>query len=138
MRQRSSPNDLSWLLDDLVDRVGEIRQAVLLSRDGLVMSASRTVGYEEAERLAALSSGLHSLANGVREHFGRRETKQSIVELEDALFFVSAAGSGSCLAVLSDSDGNIGLVGYEMAMLTTRLNKQLSAAARTSSEAPRG
>ena len=114
MRRRSSTNDLSWLLDDLVDRVGEIRQAVLLSRDGLVMSASRTVGHEEAERLAALSSGLHSLANGVREHFGRRETKQSIVELEDALFFVSAAGSGSCLAVLSDSGGNIGLVGYRV------------------------
>lgn len=134
MRQPSGSSELNWLLDDLVDRVGEIRQAVLLSRVGLVVAASNTVTREDAEHLAALSSGLHSLANGLREHFGRKEVKQSIIEMDGFLFFISAAGDGSCLAVLSDADGNVGLVGYEMSMLTSRLHKRLSVAARTSPE----
>ncbi|MFC5747231.1 roadblock/LC7 domain-containing protein [Actinomadura rugatobispora] len=121
---------MSWLLDDLVDRVDEVRQAVLLSRDGLVMGVSRGVGREDAEHLAAISSGVNSLANGAREHFGKELVRQTIVEMEDALFFVSSAGSGSCLAVLSDAGGNTGMVAYEMTMLIKRMRKQLSTAPR--------
>jgi predicted regulator of Ras-like GTPase activity (Roadblock/LC7/MglB family) len=129
-RQRMA-GDFSWLLDELVDRVGEVQQAVLLSRDGLLMGASRGVSREEAEHIAALSSGFHSLAKGAREHFGRDEVRQTIVEMNDALFFVCAAGSGSCLAVLADAGGNTGLVGYEMAMLVKRVRKQLAASPRS-------
>ena len=123
--------DFSWLLDELVDRVSEVQLAVLLSRDGLLMGASRGVSREEAEHVAALSSGFHSLARGAREQFGREEVRQTIVEMNDALFFVCAAGSGSCLAVLADAGGNTGLVGYEMAMLVKRVRKQLAAAPRS-------
>jgi predicted regulator of Ras-like GTPase activity (Roadblock/LC7/MglB family) len=130
MTQQRRAADLSWLLDELVDRVGEVRQAVVLSRDGLLMGASSGIGREDAEHLAALSSGFHSLANGAREHFGKDEVRQTIVEMEDALFFISAAGSGSCLAVLADAGGNTGLVAYEMAMLIKRVRKQLDAAPR--------
>ncbi|GAA2409412.1 roadblock/LC7 domain-containing protein [Actinomadura vinacea] len=133
MTQKRTTADLSWLLDELVDRVGEVRQAVLLSRDGLLMGASRGVGREDAEHLAAISSGFHSLANGAREHFGKDEVRQTIVEMDDVLFFVSAAGSGSCLAVLCDAGGNTGLVAYEMTMLIKRVRKQLSAAPRAGS-----
>jgi predicted regulator of Ras-like GTPase activity (Roadblock/LC7/MglB family) len=121
----------SWLLDELVDRVGEVRQAVLLSRDGLLMGVSRGVGREEAEHLAAISAGVHSLANGAREHFGKDEVRQTIVEMNDALFFVCAAGSGSCLAVMADAGGNTGLVAYEMTMLVKRVRKQLAVAPRS-------
>src|SRR5262245_11568447 len=115
MTEASAPGDLGWLLDDLVDRVGDVRQAVLLSKDGLVMGASGTVPRDDAEHLAAISAGLQSLANGAREHFGKAEVRQTIIEMDGALFFVCAAGSGSCLAVLSDAGGDAGLVGYEMA-----------------------
>ncbi|MVZ99895.1 roadblock/LC7 domain-containing protein [Actinomadura sp. LD22] len=131
MTQHRGGADPSWLLDDLVDRVREVRQAVLLSRDGLLMGASRSMGREEAEHLAAISSGFYSLANGAREHFARDEVRQTIIEMEDALFFVSAAGSGSCLAVFADAGGNTGLVAYEMAMLVKRVRSQLTAAPRT-------
>ncbi|RAY17037.1 roadblock/LC7 domain-containing protein [Actinomadura craniellae] len=133
MTQQNTAGDLSWLLDDLVDRVGPIRQALLLSRDGLVMGASRAVTRDDAEHLAAISAGIQSLANGAREHYGKREVRQTIIEMDDSLFFVSAAGNGSCLAVLSDAKGNAGLVGYEMALLAKRLHKRLSTAPRTTS-----
>ncbi|XVQ16087.1 roadblock/LC7 domain-containing protein [Spirillospora sp. CA-255316] len=125
--------ELDWLLDDLVQRVGEVRQAVLLSRDGLVMAASGGVTRQDAEFLAALSSGFHSLANGAREHFESRRVRQTVVELDGLLFFVIPAGSGSCLAVLSDAGGNAGLVAYETAVLIKRVRRQLAAEPRAAS-----
>lgn len=133
MTQPSTASDLSWLLDDLVNRVGQIQQAVLLSKDGLVMGASANVTRDAAEHVAAISAGVQSLANGACDHFGKKDVRQTIIEMDDALFFVCSAGNGSCLAVLSDSGGNAGLVGYEMAMLTKRLRKRLTAAPRLAS-----
>ncbi|TDC49758.1 roadblock/LC7 domain-containing protein [Actinomadura sp. KC345] len=130
-RQGHATGELDWLLNDLVERVGEVRQAVLLSRDGLVMGASGEVTRRDAEFLAALSSGFHSLANGAREHFEATQVRQTVVELDDSLFFVVPAGSGSCLAVLSDAGGNAGLVAYETTMLIKRVRRHLSASPRT-------
>ncbi|RAY12561.1 roadblock/LC7 domain-containing protein [Actinomadura craniellae] len=118
------------MLDDLIDRVGEVRKAVVLSRDGLVMGASSGVERNDAEYLAALAAGFFSLANGAREHFESGEVRQTLVEMESGLFFVVPAGSGSCLALLSDSGANAGLVAYEMARLVTRVRRHLSAAPR--------
>jgi predicted regulator of Ras-like GTPase activity (Roadblock/LC7/MglB family) len=117
--------DLSWLLDDLADRVPHFRRAVILSRDGLLVAASRDLDREDAEHLSALAAGLQSLARGAGEHFGVGEVRQSIVELQEALLFVTAAGHGSCLAVLCPADADAGLVAYEMAMLVKRAGPHL-------------
>ncbi|WP_242907308.1 roadblock/LC7 domain-containing protein [Actinomadura terrae] len=130
-QQTHATGELDWLLDDLVERVGEVRQAVLLSRDGLVMGASGGVTRKDAEFLAALSSGFHSLANGAREHFQAKQVRQTVVELDGMLFFVMPAGEGSCLAVLSDAGGNAGLVAYETTMLIKRVRRQLGTAPRS-------
>ncbi|MEO5878392.1 MAG: roadblock/LC7 domain-containing protein [Streptosporangiaceae bacterium] len=131
---RSASPELGWLLDDLMNRVGEVRKALVLSRDGLVMGASRGIGREEADYLAALASGLNSLASASRQHFGANEVRQTIVEMDTGLFFVAAAGNGSCLAVLSDAGANAGLVAYEMSMLVKRVRRQLSTAPRQPTE----
>ncbi|MFS2294716.1 MAG: roadblock/LC7 domain-containing protein [Actinomadura sp.] len=130
-QQSHAAGELDWLLNDLVERVGEVHQAVLLSRDGLVMGASGGVTRKDAEFLAALSSGFHSLANGAREHFQAKQVRQTVVELDGLLFFVMPAGQGSCLAVLADADGNAGLVAYETTMLIKRVRRHLSASPRT-------
>ena len=39
--------DLAWLLDDLADRVADFRRAVILSRDGLLIAASRDLSRED-------------------------------------------------------------------------------------------
>lgn len=135
MTRRNAAGDLSWLLDDLVDRIDEVRQAVLLSGDGMVMGASSNISRDDAEHLAAIAAGVQSLARGACEHLRRKQVRQTIIELDDALFFVCAAGNGSCLAVLSGSRGNAGLVGYEMALLTKRLRKRLTAAPRSTGDA---
>lgn len=123
--------ELNWLLDDLVERVASIRKALVLSSDGLPTGVSADLTREDSEHLAAVSSGFHSLAKGVGRHFEAGSVRQTIVELEDAFLFVTAAGDGSCLAVLSDADSDVGQVAYEMTLLVKRVGIHLGAAPRT-------
>ena len=123
---------LSWLLDDLVKRVPQVGKAVMLTQDGLAIGASAGLSREDAEHLAALAAGFQSMARGAGEHFGGGRVRQTIIEMESAFLFVSAAGQGTCLAVLSTGDADIGLVAYEMAVLVRRSNEHLGVAARPS------
>lgn len=125
--QAGPARDLGWLLDDLADRVDHFQQAVILSRDGLVVAASRDLSREDAEHLSALAAGLQSLARGAGERFSLGEVRQSIIELEHGLLFVTAAGHGSCLAVLCPPNADAGLIAYEMAMLVKRAGPHLAA-----------
>ena len=129
--------ELSWLLDDLVKRVPQASKAVMLTQDGLAIGASAGLSREDAEHLAALAAGFQSMARGAGQHFGGGRVRQTIIEMESAFLFVSAAGHGTCLAVLSTGDADIGLIAYEMAVLVRRSNEHLGVAARpTSHQAP--
>jgi predicted regulator of Ras-like GTPase activity (Roadblock/LC7/MglB family) len=123
--EHSSTGDLSWILDDLVSRVALIEQAVILSRDGLVIGSSNGLAREDAEQLAAMSAGFHSLARGAAMHFSGGSVRQTIIEMDHAFLFVTAAGKGSCLAVLALAKADVGLVAYEMAVLAERLGPHL-------------
>jgi predicted regulator of Ras-like GTPase activity (Roadblock/LC7/MglB family) len=122
---RSYAGDLSWLLNDLVARVRDIDKAVILTRDGLVTGASQGLSREDAEHLAAVAAGVQSLARGAGRHFGGGRVRQTIVEMEDAFLFVTAAGEGSCLAVLTPAAADVGLVAYEMAVMVKRVGPHL-------------
>lgn len=123
-------SELNWLLDDLVDRVPHASQAVLLSSDGLMIGGSRGLSREDGEHLAAVASGFQSLARGAGRYFGGGAVRQTIIEMESAFLFVTAAGRGACLAVLGDAESDVGLIAYEMAMLVTRVGTYLSTSPR--------
>ncbi|MEV4137870.1 roadblock/LC7 domain-containing protein [Dactylosporangium sp. NPDC049742] len=127
----SRTGKLDWLLDDLVDRVESAQHAVVLSADGLLMGASSHLGRDDAEHLSAVASGFQSLARSAGRHFNGGAVRQTIVEMDDAFLFVTAAGQGACLAVLSTADSDIGVIAYEMAMLVTRVGQYLTAPSRT-------
>jgi predicted regulator of Ras-like GTPase activity (Roadblock/LC7/MglB family) len=118
--------ELNWLLDDLTNRVGSVRQAVILSTDGLAVGYSKGLIREDAEHLSALAAGFQSLARGAGRHFGGGDVRQTIVELESAFLFVTAAGQGTCLAVLASGDADVGHVAYEMAMLVKRVGQHIT------------
>ncbi|MBO7937645.1 MULTISPECIES: roadblock/LC7 domain-containing protein [Streptomyces] len=121
---------LGWLLDDLTERVDHVRHALVLSNDGLVAGQSRGLRQEDAEHLAAVSSGLHSLAKGSGRHFGAGQVRQTMIEFDDALLFVTAAGTGSCLCVLSGVEADMGQIAYEMTLLVSRVGEHLTVDAR--------
>jgi predicted regulator of Ras-like GTPase activity (Roadblock/LC7/MglB family) len=122
----SHAGELDWLLDDLVTRVAQIDKAVILSRDGLTTGASAGLIREDAEHLSAVAAGFQSLARGVGQQFGGGRPRQTIVEMESAFLFVTAAGEGSCLAVLAAAGADAGLIAYEMAVLVKRVGEHLS------------
>ena len=136
MAQESTAGQLSWLLDNLVGRAEHVRQAVILSRDGLVVATSQNMSREDGDHLSALAAGVQSLARGAGRHFEGGEVRQTIIEMESAFLFVMAAGQGTCLAVVSSSDANVGVMAYEMAMLVRRMGKYLTAPPRFSSHEP--
>jgi predicted regulator of Ras-like GTPase activity (Roadblock/LC7/MglB family) len=111
---------LDWLLDDLVRRVAEITKAVILSQDGMTLGASDTLERDDAEHLAALAAGFQSLARGAGRHFGGGAARQVIIEMESGFLLVSAAGGGTCLAVITAPGADLGLVAYEMAVMVKR------------------
>ncbi|NEE52040.1 roadblock/LC7 domain-containing protein, partial [Streptomyces sp. SID8455] len=115
-----------WLLDELVQRVASIRKALVLSSDGLATGTSQDLTREDSEHLAAVASGFHSLAKGVGRHFDAGRVRQTVVELDEAFLFVTAAGDGSCLAVLADADSDVGQVAYEMTLMVKRVGAHLA------------
>jgi predicted regulator of Ras-like GTPase activity (Roadblock/LC7/MglB family) len=127
---------LDWLLDDLVRRVPEITKAVILSQDGMTLGASDTLERDDAEHLAALAAGFQSLARGAAQHFGGGGARQTIIEMEAAFLLVSAAGSGTCLAVITGPGADLGLVAYEMAVMVRRSGEHIRV--NTRATAPRG
>ena len=126
MAQTDTTGQLSWLLDNLVRQVEHIRQAVVLSTDGLVVAASQGLSREDGEHLSALAAGVQSMAKGAGRHFGGGDVRQTIIEMDSAFLFVSAAGRGTCLAVLGSAESNVGLIAYEMAMLVRRMGRYLA------------
>lgn len=131
MAQTKQSANLTWLLDDLVERVPTAQQAVVLSADGLMLGASAAMNREDAEHLSAMAAGFQSLAKGASRHFDAGQVRQTVVEMEEAFLFVTAAGQGACLAVLASADADLGLIAYEMAMLVTRVGQTMAAPERT-------
>ena len=130
MAQTDTTGQLSWLLDNLVNQVEHVQQALILSRDGLVVAASQSLSREDSEHLSALAAGVQSLARGTGRRFRGGEVRQTIIEMEHAFLFVIAAGKGTCLAVLTSADANVGVIAYEMAMLVRRMGKYLESEPR--------
>src|SRR3954470_13957528 len=131
-----SAQDLVWLLSGLVERVPDTRSALLLSSDGL-RKAAHGLDDDGADHLAAVASGLFSLARSAGTRFGGTDgVKQVVCELDESLLFVSAAGSGAVLAVVADKSADPGVLGYEMAQMVKSVRPYLSTPIRNEAELP--
>ncbi|MFD8491715.1 Predicted regulator of Ras-like GTPase activity, Roadblock/LC7/MglB family [Amycolatopsis xylanica] len=129
-------SELDWLLDDLVKRVAGADRAVVLSADGLLIGRSGNLSEEDAEHLSAVASAFQSLARGTGRHFGGGQVRQTMVEMDHAFLFVTAAGHGACLALLATEDADMGMVAYEMNMMVKRVGAVLTAAPRVQHTSP--
>jgi predicted regulator of Ras-like GTPase activity (Roadblock/LC7/MglB family) len=122
--------DLDWLMTRFVADVQDAAHSILVSADGLLMAASNSIPSERAEQVAAVSSGLASLAVGAARLFDGGAVLQSIVEMEMGYLMLMAVGDGSNLTVLTTEQADIGQVGYEMALLVDRVGRTVEAQAR--------
>jgi predicted regulator of Ras-like GTPase activity (Roadblock/LC7/MglB family) len=90
------------------------------------MAVSERLDRDRADQLAAVASGLASLTQGAAKLFGGGKVTQTVVEMEKGFLLVMAVSDGSCLAVLAAPSCDIGLIGYEMALLVARTGEVLT------------
>ena len=113
-------NNVNWLITNFVERVPGAQEAVVVSSDGLPIAMSAGLTRDAADRFSAVASGLIGLAYGAAGRFGGGAVHEVIIEMEHAFLFVTGVSDGSSLAVVANSSCDVGLVGYEMALLGER------------------
>ena len=118
--------NLNWLLERLCATVPAIKQAVVVSSDGLAMARSQDVDRETAERLAAVSSGMIGLAYGSAGRFGAGAVSNIIVEMQQGWLFVTGIRHGSLLCCLTSKEIDLGAVAFEMSIVVQRVGDSLT------------
>ena len=127
MSAGAGTGELDWLIDSLAASVSGIRQAIILSPDGLPLGRSPGLTEDDADHLAALAAGAQGLARGAGQRFGYGDVSQTIIEMDAALLFITPAGRGTCIALLADADADAGQIAYEMAVLVKRVGQHMVA-----------
>jgi predicted regulator of Ras-like GTPase activity (Roadblock/LC7/MglB family) len=117
---------INFLISNFADRVAGVRDAIVVSADGLLMAMSAGMTRESADRFAAASSGLIGLAHGAASPFGGGRVTEVIIEMEYGFIFVTGISDGSSMAIVADASCDVGLIGYEMARLVERCGTVLT------------
>ena len=127
----SAGNSLDWLVTKFAREVPGVAHALLVSVDGLPVAASEQLPRERADQLAAVASGLASLATGAAQLFEGGQVLQSVVEMQNGYLLLMRVGDGSHLAALAVTSCDIGQIGYEMAMLVERVGSVVQSTRRS-------
>jgi len=126
MSMPADVTDLNWLVNHFAGAVPGIRYTAVVSADGLLLAMSEGLGRNQADQLAAISSGLSSLTRGAARCFSHGTVNQVMVEMSNGFLFVMSISDGSILATFTDTGADVGLVGYEMARVVARAGQVLT------------
>lgn len=118
--------NFSWLLDNFVRSVPGVVHTLVVSADGLLMAMSDQLDRTQGDQLSAIVSGISSLTRGAARQLGAGEVRQAIVEMDTMFLFSMVVSDGSVIAVMADSSCDVGLIGYEMALLVSRTEQTLT------------
>jgi predicted regulator of Ras-like GTPase activity (Roadblock/LC7/MglB family) len=117
---------LNWLVESFVRNTAGVAHAAVISTDGLLVAVSDRLDRARADQLAAIASGVESLTQGASRLFQAGSVNQTVVEMERGFLFVMSVRDGSCLAVLAAPSCDVGLIGYEMAMMVVKVGEVLT------------
>lgn len=118
--------NFNWLLDNFVKSVPDVRHTIVVSADGLLMAMSEELDRTQGDQLSAIVAGMSSLTKGASRQLAAGEVRQAIIEMDDLIMFLMTISDGSVLSVVADSQCDIGLIGYEMALLVSRAEATLT------------
>jgi predicted regulator of Ras-like GTPase activity (Roadblock/LC7/MglB family) len=120
------------MLSDVVS-VPYVRDAVVLSSDGLVVARSEGTAVDVADRLAATCAGLQSLARSIGKEFGSngKAVRHLMLEFDGGYLFARRAGDGSHLTVVTEPAVDPALIAQQMQAQVCKIGERnLAAPAR--------
>lgn len=122
--------DADYLLTAFTDEVTDVRHAIAVSADGLLLSHSAGLHRDHADRLAAVAAGLSSLTQGVAAFLNTGSVRQHIIETDGGFVLVMSLGVHGHLLAVTGPDADLGHVGYAMGLLVDRVGAVLDPAHR--------
>jgi uncharacterized protein len=123
-------DQFGWLVSNFADRVPGVAHAVVISVDGLLLTASSGLPDDRADQLAAIAAGVASLTESAARCFDGGGVLRSVIEMQYGIMLLMSIRDGSCLAVLAAPDADVGQVAYEMTLLVNRVGEHLGVTAR--------
>jgi uncharacterized protein len=123
------PNEVAqfgWLIENFVESVPGVAHAVVISVDGILLTASAGLPRQHAELLSAISAGIVSLNIAAAKSLECDNVLRAIVEMDGGALLLTSIKDGSCLAVLAARDCDISQVAFEMNLLVDQAGRILT------------
>jgi predicted regulator of Ras-like GTPase activity (Roadblock/LC7/MglB family) len=118
--------NFNWLVSRFAETTAGAIAAIAVSDDGLLIATSSELERPNADRLAAISSAMLGLANGVSDSHPLGVPDKVIIELERGYLLVCTISIGCLLGVLASKEASLGTIAYEMAMFANRTSAALT------------
>ena len=123
---RAAAAEFTWLLNRFATETAGVMDAIAVSSDGLLIAVSQLRDHADSERLAAIVSGITSLAVGASGTYGLGALNKVVIDLEQGHLLFSAVGEGAVLGVVASNEAKLGHVAYEMILFANRAGSALS------------
>jgi hypothetical protein len=128
-----TPQNFGWLINQFADEVPGVTHALIVSRDGLQLVGSRSVSRDLGDQLAALASGLISMADRSAALLDLGPSEYITIRLPQGHLLFMRVGDAAGLAVAASGGCDLRVVAYHMTqfvgavahMLTPQLRKEL-------------
>ncbi|GHJ32805.1 MULTISPECIES: roadblock/LC7 domain-containing protein [Streptomyces] len=119
-------SQFGWLVTNFTERVPNVAHAVVVSADGLLLTASDRLADDRAEQVATIAAGAISLIQGAAQCLLTGDVRSSVIQMEYGNMLLMSIKDGSCLVVLAAPDCEIGQVAYEMTVLVDQVGEMLT------------
>jgi predicted regulator of Ras-like GTPase activity (Roadblock/LC7/MglB family) len=116
----------NWLLGSFTTRTAGVEETIAVSSDGLLIAKSSKRDRGNSDRLAAVVSGMTSLAAGAAEWYRLGTLNRVVVDMADGYLLVTSISRGAVLGVISSRSANVGTVAYEMTLFGSRAGATLT------------
>jgi predicted regulator of Ras-like GTPase activity (Roadblock/LC7/MglB family) len=116
----------NWLLNQFAADTPLVADVIAVSSDGLLVAMTHSLDRADADRMAAITSAIISLAHGAARVYDLGAPNKVIIDLDRGYLLVSAISAGAVLGVLAAKSANLGQLAYEMAMFANRAGAVLT------------
>ncbi|MBO0870000.1 MAG: roadblock/LC7 domain-containing protein [Micromonosporaceae bacterium] len=116
----------NWLLQQFAANTPDVIDAIAVSSDGLLMAMARPGERTNADRLAAITSAIISLAHSSASVYDFGAPNKVIADFDRGYLLVSAISVGSALGVVATRNANLGNLAYDMAVFANRAGAVLT------------